>query len=425
MQRLILPFLIVSSFFTTKVSAQFQQITQGPGYNQQVFFDLATSTSTAIEHEDWDIAFSVAPFSFAVFVNEGVISSQTTPALAVELYGSTATDFATADTTSITERLYNDEISWEAGAFNHLANPADPFDLGWGTYSPATQTAAGSRIFFIADRSGQYRKLEIQSLAGGTYTFRYADLDGGNEETVSLNKSDYLGKNLAYFSFDAGTQDLEPANWDLLFTRYTTPLDDGNGNILQYTVTGVLHNAEVDVAELTGVDPETVALPTATEAYSDQLDVIGYDWKTFDLGTFAWSIPEDLVYFVRDEEERVWQIQFIDFEGSSTGVTTFTVTDEGVVSATTELPGFATEASLFPNPASGQTNLSIELPRAATGQIDLINQLGQTVGAAGQDVELSSGNNQIAVDISGLSAGNYFLRLSVGNEILVRHLTVR
>ncbi|MEL6275224.1 MAG: HmuY family protein, partial [Bacteroidota bacterium] len=172
---------ICSLALTISLNAQFQQVTQGAGYANQVYYDIATNTSTAITHEDWDIAFGVSGFSSSVVVNEGVISSQSDPAQQIELYASSATDFTTADTSQITERIHNNEVSWEAGAFNHVAIPGDPFDLGWGSYNPATQTVNGSRVFFLLGRDGVYRKLMIESLISGVYTFRHALLDGSED----------------------------------------------------------------------------------------------------------------------------------------------------------------------------------------------------------------------------------------------------
>jgi hypothetical protein len=405
---------------------QFAEISQGPGYSQQVFVDLDTRTTTAIDLTDWDIAFGVAGFSSAIFVNEGVVSSQTDSPPQVELYASSATDFATADTTAITERIYNDEASWAAGALNHVATPGDPFDLGWGSYSPATQTVTGSRIFFLRGRDQVWRKLFIESLAGGVYTFHYANADGSEEQTTTVDKADFSGKTLAYFSFSAGVRDLEPATWDLTFTRYTTPLPDGEGNLLDYTLTGVLHNTGVRVAELSGVDPATVAVPTDLTAYNDTLDAIGYDWKEFDLNTFTWNIPDDLVYFVRRADGRTFRLQFIDFEGAATGLSVALLSDEGTVTDVADLPTGIEAATLYPNPV--RTTTFVELhSRVAYDRATLavFSASGQATGIR-TAVRIAAGPNRIPLDLASLPRGHYFVRLQLGAEaVLVRPLVVQ
>jgi hypothetical protein len=420
------PLLFCLALAGLPLLGQFTEISQGPGYHQQVFVDLDTRTTTAIDLTDWEIAFGVEGFSSAIFINEGVVSSQAGSPPQVELYASSATDFATADTTAITERIYNDEASWAAGALNHVATPGDPFDLGWGRYSPATQTVTGSRVFFLRGRDRVWRKLFIESLAGGVYTFRYAKADGSEEQAVTIDKADFPGKTLAYFSFSEGVRDLEPATWDLTFTRYTTPLPDGEGNLLDYTLTGVLHNAGVRVAELSGVDPATVAVPEDLAAYSDTLDVIGHDWKAFDLNTFTWRIPTDLVYFVRRADGQTFRLQFIDFEGASTGLSVALLGDEGTVTDVADLPAGIEAATLYPNPVRTTTFVELRTHEAYDrATLAVFSATGQATGIRAV-VRIAAGANRIPLDLSGLPRGHYFVRLQLGAEgVLVRPVVVQ
>ncbi len=421
-------FLLLFGLLGVAARAQFQQVSQGQGYANSVFYDLKTEVSTVVSLTDWDIAFGVDGFSSAVFLNEGVASSQAAPPPQLELYVSSATDFASADTADITDRIYNQNLSWDAGAFNSVATPGDPFDLGWGSYSPATQTVLGTRIFFLLGRDSVMRKMEILSLISGSYTFRYATLDGSEADTVTISKDSFSGKTLAFFSFENGILDLEPDSWDLWFTRYVTPLDDGEGNILDYTVTGVLQREGTRIAQLDGVDPETVAVPTVDEAYSDSMDVVGYDWKEFSLTTFTWSIPKDRVYFVRRPNDDVFRVEFIDFEGASTGVTTMRVIEEGLLTTNLRaLPAFAEQASLFPNPARETTQLVLDYRHngSSVGLLEIRSYLGQLLPQTRRTVDLITGRNQFSLPVSGLPAGRYLVQLRVGDEVLTRPLIIR
>lgn len=408
------------ALLTSGLSAQFEQVTQGAGYANSIYYDLATGTSVPVAHTEWDIAFNVGGRSSGILINEGVASSQTEPLRQVELYATDEADFATADTAQIMQRLYNGAASWDDGAFNAAANPADPFDLGWGSYSPATQTVFGSRVFFVATRDGAYHKVFVESLAGGEYTFIHGPLDGSSTDTVRIAKEQFVGKTLAYFSFDDGVLDLEPTAWDLLFTRYVTPLSDGAGGILDYTVTGVLQNKEVSIAQVSGVDPQTAVAPTDEAAYSDTLDVIGYEWKSFDLNTFQWSVPDDLVYFVRTPDS-LYRLQFIDFEGSSTGVSTFSLNTEGAT-AIASVPVSINQSRLYPNPAPQRATLEVEARQVATGmRLEIIDPAGRVLSKAGIP-DLRAGLNQVDVPLAGLPAGHYFVRLSGSNGVLTHHL---
>jgi hypothetical protein len=402
------------------LSAQFFQVEQGAGYADAVYYDIATRSSTFVGHTSWDIAFNVGGRSSGILVNEGIASSRTEPLRSTELYVSSATDFATADTTQITARVYNGEASWDDGAFNVPAISGDPFDLGWGNYSTATQTVLGSRVFFVVTPDALYHKLFVRSLAGGAYTFIHGPLDGSTTDTITITKEAFIGKTLAYFSFNDGVQDLEPESWDLLFTRYVTPLSDGAGSILDYTVTGVLQNKDVGVAKLSGIDPETVAAPTEDEAYLSSLTTIGYDWKSINLATFQWAIPDDVVYFVRTPDS-LYRMQFIDFEGSSTGISTFSLGAEETT-ATTVLPAGINRSRVFPNPASDRTVLEVEIEQSTENlTLEVIDPTGRTLFAS-RVRALGIGVNQIEVPLQGLPAGHYFIRLSGTTGVLTHHL---
>lgn len=413
---------LVSPFW---LSAQFLEVEQGTGYENSVYLELATNSLTVVPLEAWDVAFTVGGRSSGVLINEGVASSRTEPAAEVELYLTSATDFTTADTSMITERLYNGEESWEDGAFNSVANPADPFDLGWGSYSPATQAVLGNRIFYLVTRDGRYHKMMISSLAGGEYAFVYETLRGEQNaaegiRTVRINKADYAGKTLVYFSFSEGVRDIEPDNWDLLFTRYTTPLDDGDGNILEYTVTGVLQNAGVTVARMSGVNPALVAAP-APETYRESLAMIGHDWKNFDIATLQWSIPSDLVYFVQ-ANGFLYRINFVDFTGASQGISTLEINNEGALTNVSFPPAGVENTSLFPNPTSGVTTLEVNLKEPATQtRLELYDVNGRLV-FTNPLVNLTPGVNRIEVPSQRLPRGNYLVLLTSSLGTFTHHL---
>src|SRR5204863_1348220 len=128
------------------------------------------------------------------------------------------------------------------------------FDLGWGVYDFVTHIVTGDSVYFIKLSTGFYKKFIIELLTTGVYYFRWADLDGSNETTASLTKSNYSGKFFAYFSIvnNMGI-DREPIynTWDLVFTQYLsiTPFI--------YKVAGVLSNDSVFCAKAYPVDVNT------------------------------------------------------------------------------------------------------------------------------------------------------------------------
>jgi hypothetical protein len=275
-------------------------------------------------------------------------------------------------------------------------------------------------------RSGDYIKIQVQTLESGVFTFRYADLDGANEKTKTISKADHAGKTLAYYSFaDESTVDVEPADgFDFALLRYSTPLDDGTGGLLDYTVTGVLAGPGVEVAQADAVDPATVSHEDYVSELSTELDIIGHDWKSFDLGTFSWLIPEDLVYFVRTADAKMWKIQFVDFEGSSTGIATFIKTDLGTVSAIGDVDAPVETFEVYPNPARNVTHLVFSQKNTPKSEaiISIADALGRPVYQT--TARTAEGLNSISVPLDNLSNGFYYLTLTIDNQRFSKKVSV-
>jgi YbbR domain-containing protein len=75
-----------------------------------------------------------------------------------------------------------------------------------------------------------------------------------------------------------------------------------------------------------------------------------------------------------------------------------------------------------PNPTSGIVTLSLSLANAADVRIEVLNTLGQTVQTlnAGKLSNLSQN-----VNLSNMSQGAYFLRVTVDGETAIRRVVVQ
>ncbi|MEL7428155.1 MAG: hypothetical protein AAFN81_34570 [Bacteroidota bacterium] len=346
--------MMVSSLLVAQSTTEI--ISVGQSYDNPFFYNMNSGEATVITHEAWDIAFSVAPGGGSIFTNEGskLGGFGQPPVPRLSSWFNAADDFDTADTTGMLE-IYNPEISWAEGAFNSIANPADPFDLGWGTYNPGSNTVTGDFVFFIQLRSGTWRKVQFQSLIGGVYSFRHANLDGSDLQEVTIDKADYSGKTLAYYSLENNeASDLEPEKWDLFFTRYWELLPDD----IQYQVTGILPNQGVETVQVDGVNPMTATVQDYLDQFQDTVVTIGSDWKRFDFSS-GWIIESDRVYFLKTAADSLWKIEFLDFAGSGSGDITWTKTYEGQIVSTEEIVAQSSELQLFPNPVRTNRPLSI------------------------------------------------------------------
>ncbi|MEM1217313.1 MAG: HmuY family protein, partial [Bacteroidota bacterium] len=361
----------------------FAQISAGPMYSQQAYFNLAQMEAVeTIENTDWDIAFTAVGFQDAgILVNEATAFSFADPLPEVELYHAPTDDFNdNVDPAVLGERLFNDEASWLYGAGNAGRDESNIADYGWGTYDGGSMTVIGEQVFVIKLRSGAYKKFMIESLAITTYNVKYADLDGGNETTVTIDKNVQAGA-LALFSFDQGSVIASPTNWDILFTRYYTILDD-NGTLVDYNVTGVHSGPETQVAVIDGVNPDEVDLGYA-EDFSSQVDLVGWDWKFFSFQD-GWILDTDISYLIKVGDGTVYRIHFFDFEGSSTGIASFEWAELGILNTAETNPDLGVK--LAPNPVSqGLTaDLMLEL---AHRELSRVRGVSNALGLEIHDLE--------------------------------------
>jgi len=409
-ETLVLLFLGIGLSLT----AQFDQISVGPRYSNQTFYSLSDGTLSTSSHELWDIAFSTQGVQDAgVFINEG---SALGALIEVELYNTFESDFdAVSSLDSMDwERLYNPEADWRNGAFNSIKDDTDVFDYGWGQYNSSANTVVGTTVYAVQLRSGEWKKIFIESLFFD-WVFKYADLDGSNLVEQVIPKVDHIGKVLAYYSLENNeVVDIEPTGWDLLFTRYNTYTDDGNGNFRNYVVTGVLSGLDVMVAEFDDVDPSSLDHEdVAQEDYLTPLDQIGFDWKTVDINSSLYTIDDDRVYFVQAASDRVCKVEFIDFEGAATGVTT--INKECYIVARTndiEIDGIQS-LSVFPNPTTERINILADFEEASETEVILVDAAGRV--AQKKSIHFDKGYQHRYLDINVLS-GAYTLVIKSKNK---------
>lgn len=352
--KIFLQSFLLLLFITTSRAQTFQEISCGAGYNKQSYVSLATGEQKTVDNDAWDIAFTAYGVQDAgIFINEssGSISGQNIPV--VEVYYTDDSDFNTVfDVAKLKDNsLLNDELSWNYGAFNGTRDTLNPFDFGWGSYEPASHGVVGNQVFVLKLRNGTYKKLIIESLIGTNYIIKYANLDGTNLVSKTLSKTaDSYGKGFVFYNLSTNSiVDVLPSyDYDLMYGRYISIAKDPNGTIVQqYNVTGVLTGPKVLSVMADGVDVNNVSYKDYQDQLSSRLDVIGYDWKSF-TGT-GWELDADRVFFLQSKDKTVWKLQFIDFEGSSTGTAVLTKENIGIFNATTD----ANIASIvYPNPTA-------------------------------------------------------------------------
>ena len=249
-----------------------------------------------------------------------------------------------------------------------------------------------------------------------------ADLNGSNQEVLSVSKQGLTGKNFIYYTFATDqTSNDEPSNtaFDLVFTRYVES-DPANPNYGR-AITGVLTNNNVEIAQAEGL-PADDAIYQDYALSADFIDVIGDDWKRLNYTTFQWEVADSLSYFIKDIPGNIWQIRFTGFGGGSTGKYKFEkrkVSQVSVEESASTIPAIA----MFPNPAVENVQLVFTSANNTQMQVQVLDMGGRLVYTASKAAV--SGINQWQLPLNGLSNGMYIVKITDGVSIRTEKLMIR
>jgi hypothetical protein len=401
--------LLIATFFSVgySYSQVLDTVSMNAGYSNENYYTLGNDNEVSVIRNDWDLAFA----SDGVGFGSSTIRINGGEGAELYKYNNNINDWAILDTTGFAwsaNQLVNSDTSWIMGAFENTI-PANGFDLGWGAYSMITHTVNGDKIFILKLANGDYKKLIINSLISGVYSFQYADLDGSNLVITTIDKSNYAGKNFSYYSIQNGLAlDREPASntWDLLFTKYVTDLGGGT----YYPVTGVLTNRDITVAQVNNVGNVNTVSHTG-QNYVTAMNELGWDWKSYSF-SLGYVITDSLVYFVELPNEDVFKIIFTGFGGGSTG--DFIFTREKVFSVGLEEKLVKNELlNVFPNPASDLVNVTF-VSTEKQSRLSVYDLMGKELIA--KNTVSNSGLSQQELDVSHLARGTYILMLTSENS---------
>lgn len=366
------------------------------GGKNSIYYSFANSDVASLSNDNWELGFTTKGFNASVIINEAA-------EVKLFLYSNNASDWTTVDTTGKTmTELFNSHQSWTNGAFNR-PGAAHP-DYGWGIYNMANHHINGTRVYVAKLISGAYKKIWIEKMsAAGIFTVKIANLDGSDEESVSINKNapNNTGRNYILYHVENKSFVSEPLSnqWDLLFSRYIQRVSQGP--ITQdYLVYGVKVNDGYQVAIRNNVpvtDSDTNSL-----VWYDSTNAIGGDWKRFDRTIFQYVISENLTFFVRGKKGEIWKVWFTDFMGGQAGQYNFNfeVLNEGTSSVSKI--AFTTTFKLYPNPTLD--NITINNEMGISKKFVIYNNLMQKI----QETTVEAFESK-SVDVSILTSGIYFM----------------
>ncbi len=389
----------------------------GSGATNDVYFSMKKSATTgngtvkSVSNTNWHLAFSVQASRFpynpangvAIRVNSPLGENPQTGATGCKLVKIPAANWSNwhnLDTTGMSAlpELIDSDSTWDLSAFTSgysTKTMQELFDFKWGAYNQTTHNVTGTSVFVLYNKTqGWYKKIFINQVTVDTmWDFTIANIDNTDSNFVQIRKKAYPNRNFVYYNVLTNTvSDREPDNrtWDLLWTKYKGQVQLGP-NIVPYTVTGVLHNNGVKVAQNMGKKCPDVWLSNKTAKSEPSISTIGYDWKTF-TGT-AYSVPDTIVYFVDAKDTNTYKMTLLSFTGGSQGKTVLATYKATVGIEDNEIMG---SLDVYPNPANS----------TITVKTDDVVETVKVYDVFGKNV---ANTNNATVNISDLNSGVYMV----------------
>lgn len=424
MKKLILSAVLLGATYFAQAQTV-ETVSMGANLVNDQWYSLENGIVSTAEISNWDIAFQIGGLADAgIRINE---------AKGVEIYHYGSIDNWTdvIDISTITlEPLSNSVISWSEGALVQLGD--NPFDYGWGNYEMGSHAVIGSRMFILKLADDSYKKFKIDGLMDGSiYGIFIADLDGSNEVNPALDKDNYntSGDDRLYVYYNIENneyidrENVEVASWDFLFTKYKDSAEHpfNPGEFVMSTVSGVLSNPNIEVAQVDGVADVDELYEWTGQDYITDINVIGHDWKHH-VPQQGYQFVEDRVYFVKTEVGDVWKVVMTGFGGNATGDFVFTkekISTSSIAENGMEKP----EVVVYPNPTRSNVSLILNNLNTSKVNVSIVNTTGQLVYT--QDVE---GNNNFEVkniQVGHLKAGVYMVNVSTDSQQLTQRLLIQ
>lgn len=273
-------------------------------YEYQVYYRMEDETIVSYNlYDEWDLGFECAADGFGVILNSSRY---------MHAGDAGSTDFASVTTNSADTMIYDDS----SGDLTKSAL------AGWVDLTDPLNPVFTGKVFII-DRgynedgeSFGYKKLVIEKLETGTYSIRYANLDGSDENVFQITKDGT--KNFVQFSFEGGgnlnTQQPASLDWDICFTKYSTIILDDYGTPTPYIVRGALINGISGIEAAVDRESDFYSIDTLSipeYLFSSVQDIIGYEWK--DYIDEQYVIVDGISYVVKDKSDRYFKLRFTDY----------------------------------------------------------------------------------------------------------------
>lgn len=297
--------LLPGRFLTDQIGQVDMVSENGVDYQKQLYFDMSSGMLKASHARDvWDLALGSNMKEPNVIVN---------PAMSMSVAATGSTDF---------QVVYN-----PADYQFRFERAAHYLTRGW-IASDLAAGVTGQQVFLIdlarnfSNQKRGVRKIQITGIDASGYNLKVADLDNSNLMEVRVEANPDYNNVFVSLEKPDSVMLLEPVSseWDLHFTKYMERLYDGS-DTLDYSVTGCMINPLQTTAYY-----DTISSLDSTIGYSSlrledvdesqltsRQDVIGHDWKYFDLDAGSYLVRTNRNFFIRDNAGVTYRMHFTGF----------------------------------------------------------------------------------------------------------------
>lgn len=267
-------------------------ISMDEDYKWQVYYDLETNEVVGQNLKTvWDLGFTCCSSDDRVVINGSK---------AMFVFPTGTTDFASVtDTIGYTSNKRYDVPSGHLDSTAlHDWTTGQVFIIDRGYAPDGTQQG--------------FYKLQIHNATSEEFEISFGSLTSVTASQATIVRSEDF--NYTFFNFESGSVvDVEPpkTDWDIVFTQYLHIFKDPQP--VPYLVTGCMLNRHETTALKTElVNFDEIDLETAQSLeLLDDLNQIGYDWKTFVNGSY--EINLDASFIIQDQHGYYYKIRFTDF----------------------------------------------------------------------------------------------------------------
>ncbi|PBQ30247.1 hypothetical protein CNR22_00220 [Sphingobacteriaceae bacterium] len=271
------------------------QVAMETDYKNQIWFSLNESKVMYTNlKSDWDITFECSSNGFHVMLNgsKSMKAFKTTYAALEEV----------SDTAGI-------------GSTGKADMPSGTLDsTAIGDWVKDNKVYIINRGYNEKGQHQGYYKLKLLSVNATEYTFEYSTITNPKTMQGTITKNSDCNFVAYSFSTNQACANIEPKKqeYDICFTQYTHYFNEEK---MYYLVTGALvNNYNTRVIKLKDKAFADITIKdTINRPFSIRRDVIGYDWKDYNLNTNVYTTYPQICYIISDSRGYFYKLHFIDF----------------------------------------------------------------------------------------------------------------